>query len=79
MIYFIHFFGIRIIISLLIGLSDVMPSLILWSLFLGFQIAFFVLNVFKIYEKMGMRLISMMSELLLLGVSIYGVFDLAKK
>lgn len=36
MLYFIHFFGLRIIIALLIGLSDQLPSLVLWSVFLGF-------------------------------------------
>ena len=75
MLYFIHFIGLWIIIALLIGLTDIIPSIVIWSVFLGFQIGFFILNVFKIYEEIGLRVISILNEALLLGVCVYSIVD----
>ena len=49
--YFAHFYFIRILLALLIGLTSTISSKILWFIIVGFQLMFLILHFFKLYHK----------------------------
>ena len=61
-IYYVNYFSIRYLILLFVGISDLLPSIALWSLLILAQVAFACLSSLKLMEDKVTRFINLLTE-----------------
>lgn len=71
MMYYFHFISARLIVTLFLGLTPFGNSLMFWSILILIQIIFILINLFKIYPQISLRIISLLTEFLVLGVILF--------
>ena len=71
-IFYIHCFTIRILISLLVGFSTVFHSIVLWGILIVIQSICVMFSVMKFFDSYFMTFINSMTEILVLIVIAYG-------
>ena len=72
-IYYFHFFGIRIFVAILISISQIVNSYILWSVILGVQVLACLASVIWLYETLFMSILNFLTEVLVLLVFCYAL------
>lgn len=70
-LYYIHYFSVRILIFILLFITPLASSVFLWGLLIPFQITYVFINMLKIYPELSNRIICVLTEILVFIVIIY--------
>ena len=70
-IYYVHYFTIRYIILIFVGLTGLVSSLAFWAILLAAQLVFMILNGMKLMEDKVVRFINFLTEVYISLVFAY--------